>query len=54
MAIECTFIVDAATLRENVGWCIEDIKIEELMVALCFYDEVTKFSSLEILKEAQQ
>jgi hypothetical protein len=40
MAIECTFIGDAATLRENVGCCIKDIKIEELMVALYFYDEV--------------
>jgi hypothetical protein len=52
MAIECSFIGDAATLHENLFRCIEDIKIEELMAALCFYDEFTKFSSLEILKEA--
>jgi hypothetical protein len=40
MAIECTFIGDAATLRENVGGFIAETNIDELMMALCFYDEV--------------
>ena len=50
--LACTFIGNAATLRENLGGFIEDTKIDELMVTTYLYDEVAKFKSLEILKEA--
>lgn len=50
--LACTFIGDVATLRENLGGFIEDAKVDELMVTSYFYDEVAKFKSLEILKEA--
>ena len=50
--LACTFIGDAATLRENVGGFIDDTNIDELMVTSYLYDEVAKFRSLEILKEA--
>ena len=50
--LACTFIGDKETLRENLGGFIEDTKIDELMVTTYLYDEVAKFKSLEILKEA--
>lgn len=50
--LACTFIGDIETLRKNLGGFIEDSKIDELMVTSYFYDEVAKFKSLEILKEA--
>lgn len=50
--LACTFIGDGATLRENLGGFIEDTKIDELMVTTYLYDELAKFKSLEILKEA--
>ena len=52
--LACTFIGDNETLRKNLGGFIEDSKIDELMVTSYFYDEVAKFKSLEILKEALQ
>jgi luciferase family oxidoreductase group 1 len=50
--LACTFIGDKTTLRENLGGFIEETKIDELMVTSYFYDEVAKFKSLAILKEA--
>ena len=50
--LACTFIGDTATLRKNLGGFIDDTKIDELMVTSYLYDEVAKFRSLEILKEA--
>lgn len=50
--LACTFIGDKETLRKNLGGFIEDTKIDELMVTSYFYDEVAKFKSLAILKEA--
>jgi luciferase family oxidoreductase group 1 len=50
--LACTFIGDKTTLCENVGGFIEETKIDELMVTSYFYDEVAKFKSLAILKEA--
>ena len=50
--LACTFIGDKDRLRENLGGFIADTKIDELMVTSYFYDEVAKFNSLSILKEA--
>lgn len=50
--LACTFIGDKETLRKNLSGFIADTKTDELMVTSYLYDEVTRFKSLEILKEA--
>jgi len=47
-----TFIGNKETLRKNLSGFIEDTNIDELMVTNYLFDEVKKFESLEILKEA--
>ncbi len=50
--LACTFIGDKDTLRKNLSGFIDETNIDELMVTSYFYDEVAKFNSLSILKEA--
>lgn len=50
--LACTFIGDTQSLRKNLSAFIEETKIDELMVTSYLFDEVAKFDSISILKEA--